>query len=147
MVGGIVRPSCSEIFLHPYPGSLLFVAGVTYLTEHSYMKRLMPFPWRRQWDTHIKWIQFLPTLGSYKERGGRTGRNSLGSWQIQIITKQMLEESKKVRAHNRDNRIQTERVGSGREWKWKCWKNAEASTGGDQLHYRAAPGKWARVSL
>lgn len=39
------------------------------------------------------------------------------------------------------------RVGGGKEGKRKCWKNAEASTGGDQLHYKVAPGKSARVSL
>ena len=60
----------------------------------------------------------------------------------------MLEESKKVKEHIIEiTELKLRRVGGGKEGKRKCWKNAEASIGGDQLHYRAAPGKSARVSL
>lgn len=61
----------------------------------------------------------------------------------------MREESTNVREHIIEiTELKLRRVGGGREeGKRKCWKNAEASIGGDQLHYRAAPGKSARVSL
>lgn len=60
----------------------------------------------------------------------------------------MLEESKRVREHKIEiTEPKLRGVGGGREGKRKCWKNAEASIGEDQLYYRAAPGKSARVSL
>lgn len=60
----------------------------------------------------------------------------------------MLEESKRRREHIIEiTEPKLRRVGGGKEEKRKCWKNAEASIGEDQLHYRAAPGKSARVSL
>lgn len=62
----------------------------------------------------------------------------------------MLEESKRMSEHIIEiTELKLRRVGGGRDGKGRenAGKNAEASIGEDQLRYRAAPGKSARVSL